>query len=83
MFKGSDLSTIGIVQNSTTLNGITTLELDVTTGLSVGDFVVGMKNPRYEGGNLRGYTMRIDLDIQKDDKVELFAVNSEVMKSFS
>jgi len=43
---------------------------------------VGVKNPRYEGGNLRGYVIRMDLDVQQDDKAELFAVNSEIMKSY-
>lgn len=83
IIKGSNLSTVGVIENSTITNGNTTLELDSVTGLILGDFVVGMKNPRYEGGNLRGYTMKIDLTVQKSDKVELFAVNSETMKSFT
>jgi hypothetical protein len=43
----------------------------------------GKKNPRVEGGNLRGYTMRMDLTVTSDDMVELFATNAEVMKSFT
>lgn len=81
--KGSDLSIAGTVVTQSSTNGVTTIELSSIGTLVVGDFVFGMKHARTEGGNLRGYTMRIDLDISKDDKVELFVVNSEVMKSFS
>jgi len=42
-----------------------------------------MKNSRVEGGNLRGYIIKLDLDIITNTKVELFAVNSEVIKSYS
>jgi hypothetical protein len=81
--KGDGLVASGEITDSTQDSNITTITMTNTTGLSAGDFIIGMKNTRYEGGNLRGYTMRMDLDIQKDTKVELFAVNSEVMKSFS
>jgi hypothetical protein len=77
--RGADLTQIGIIQ-SIVGNIIT---LNVTTGLVNDDFVVGMKDSRIEGGNLRGYTMRVDLTNSSTSKVELFAVNLEVMKSFS
>lgn len=77
--RGSDLSVIGVIQS---ISG-NTLTLDTTAGLVNGDFVVGMKDPRIEGGNLRGYTIRVDLESNSTNKVELFAVNIEVMKSFS
>ena len=77
--KGSDLTTIGIILSITG----NVIELASTAGLSNSDFVVGMKDPRIEGGNLRGYTMRLDLENSSTNKVELFAVNLEVMKSFS
>lgn len=83
IIKGQDLTTIGKVIDSNRSSGTTIINMDSATGLNVGDFIVGMKNSRYEGGNLRGYTLRMDLDIQKDDKVELFAVNSEIIKSYS
>ena len=83
--RGADLGIGGtVVTNSFDYEtGLTTIELSAVAGLIVGDFVFGMKHARTEGGNLRGYTMRVDLDITKDDKVELFVVNSEIMKSFS
>lgn len=77
--KGSDLTNIGIIQSIT--DGV--IELISTAGLVDTDYVLGMKNSRIEGGNLRGYSIRMDLTTQEDNKVELFAVNAEVMKSFS
>jgi hypothetical protein len=77
-----DLTVIGTVISRSTTQGITTIEIAFSGAATVGDFVIGQKNARIEGGNLRGYTMRIDLDVTQDDKVELFSVNAEVMKSF-
>ena len=77
--RGSNLLQVGIIQS---ISG-QTITLDSTTGLVDGDFVVGMKDSRIEGGNLRGYTIRVDLTNTSTNKVELFAVNLEVMKSFS
>ena len=56
--------------------------MTTTSGLSIGDFIIGLKDSRIEGGNLRGYAMRIDLENDSTDKVELFSVNSDVMKSY-
>ena len=85
LIKGSDMSIIGTMSNIVydKLNDVTTLNLSSIAGLLVGDFVVGKKEARIEGGNLRGYTLRADLEIYKPDKVELFAVNAEVMKSYT
>lgn len=77
--KGSNLAIIGIIQS---ING-SVVTLDSTTGLVNGDYVVGMKDARIEGGNLRGYTIRVDLTNDSTAKAELFAVNAEVIKSFS
>lgn len=78
------LTDIGGVTAISVVGATTTLTLDVTTGLSVGDFIIGMKDNRIEGGNLRGYTLRYDLTNNTTSKaVELFAVNSEVKKSFT
>ena len=83
IIKGDTLTEIGTVQSHSTSNKITTITLLDTSLLSVGDFLVGMKSARIEGGNLRGYTIRIDLSNTSNGKVELFAVNSEVIKSYS
>tara|TARA_R110000796_G_scaffold59371_4_gene136834 strand:- start:4477 stop:5220 length:744 start_codon:yes stop_codon:yes gene_type:complete len=77
--RGSNLNQIGVI---TAISG-STITLDTTAGLVNADFVVGMKDSRIEGGNLRGYTMRVGLSSSAVGKVELFAVNLEVMKSFS
>ena len=81
ILKG-DLTTLGNVVSQSELDGVTTIELTGVGSAVIGDFVLGMKDARVEGGNLRGYAMRIDLDITKDTKVELFSVNSEVIKSY-
>lgn len=55
----------------------------VTSDTSIiGKYVYGRKNSRVEGGNLRGYTIKLDLENDGTEPVELFAVNTEVMKSF-
>lgn len=83
LVNGTDFTTVGEVVSATTLNGITTITLTSVGTFAVGNFVVGRKNDRVEGGNLRGYTMRMDLTVMKDNIVELFSVNSEVIKSYS
>jgi len=82
IIQGSSENIIGTIQNSSTVMWVTTITMDTTAGLNIGDFILGYKNPRYEGGNLRGYTMRMDLNVTKNDKVELFAVNSDIIKSY-
>ena len=80
IIKGNDLSQIGLITNIVGQD----ITLDSVVGLINGDFVLGMKDPRIEGGNLRGYTLRMDLEnTEYNKKVELFAVNSEVVKSFT
>lgn len=81
IFNGTTMASIGVI---TALNKETSeITLNTVLGLSIGNFIVGMKNSRIEGGNLRGYTIRMDLENSSTSKVELFAVNAEVMKSFS
>lgn len=84
LVKGSDLSEIGTIESYSFSQGITTIVINPITGtVNLNDFVLGKKDPRIEGANLRGYTMRMDLTLNKATKAELFAVNSEVMKSFT
>jgi hypothetical protein len=61
----------------------TSLELSNTANLTVAEFIMGRKDARIEGGVLRGYTMKLDLEKLSTDKVELYAVNSEVIKSYT
>lgn len=81
LFRGSDLAEIGTIVNYDN----TSIELDRSIGATINssDFIIGVKNARIEGGNLRGYTLKLDLEILKEEKVELFAVNTDVMKSYS
>lgn len=78
----SDLSIIGEIVSHDSINGLRLVLSDATL-LTEGDFIIGVKDARIEGGNLRGYTMRVDLETYHPDKVELFAVNAEVIKSYS
>jgi hypothetical protein len=70
---------IGEIQSMTP----TTLTLDTVVGLVNNDFIVGMKDARTEGGGLRGYTFRVDLTSERKEKLELFAVNTEIIRSYS
>lgn len=79
IIRGSDLMDMGVVEE---IVG-NTLTMSDANDLLAGDFILGMKDTRIEGGNLRGYTLRMDLTNNEDKAVELFAVNAEVMKSFS
>jgi len=79
--KGSNLQVIGTITGYNPQTNI--LTMSATTGLVVNDFILGMKDPRVEGGGLRGYTFRVDLENDSTEKVELFSVNTEVIRSYS
>ena len=83
LVNGDTLTSLGVITSITQGTGNVIVTLAAAPLVPLNTFVVGMKNSRIEGGNLRGYTMRFDLEITQPDKVELFAVNAEVMKSFS
>lgn len=53
-----------------------------TTPIPAGTFILGGKNSRIEGAEMRGYTSRVDLEVNSSEKRELFAVNAEIFKSF-
>lgn len=82
LVRGQDMSIKGEIVSVTRLGNKTEITLNDTTGIDIGDFICGMKDPRIEGGNLRGYSIRVDLETTKKNKVEVFAVNIEVFKSF-
>lgn len=77
-----NLELVGIVQNHSRNENITIITLDSVSNLLPLNYIVGSKDPRIEGGNLRGYTMRFDMEIDSTSRVELFALNVEVIKSF-
>lgn len=84
LLKINTMDAIGEITNSSynPITKVTTITLDDSTGLVIGNFVGGRKDARIEGGNLRGYSLRADLETDKTTKVELFAVNTEVVKSY-
>lgn len=81
--RGQNLVPIGVISSISKVSGELVLNLTSSAGLLIGDFVLGKKESRVEGSSLKGYTIRIDLTSNNPDKVELFSVNSEVIKSFS
>lgn len=48
----------------------------------VGDFCYATKNARVEGGEMRGYFMRVDMENDDTDFSELFAVTSNTAESY-
>jgi hypothetical protein len=84
LVSGLDLSDIGVIESYTISGGFTAITLVSLTGVAgAGLFVAGKKSARIEGANLRGYTIRMDLTMDESSRVELFAVNSVVIKSFT
>lgn len=81
--RGDDLSTISTITEITPTEFGVDIELLSVGTLTEGDYVMGVKDSRVEGGNLRGYAIRMDLENYNDNKTELFAVNAEIIKSFS
>jgi hypothetical protein len=53
----------------------------VTTPI-VGFYSFSKKNARIEGGEIRGYYMGVELENNDTEKVELFAISSNVVKSY-
>lgn len=82
LVRGSDMTVIGEITSIVRNNEQTIMNVSSVEDVNEDEFIVGCKNARIEGGSLRGYTMRIDLETNKLDKVELFALNAEVFKSF-
>jgi hypothetical protein len=76
------LTSAGTVSQIDRVAGGVELVLSSAAGISVGDFISGVKSARIEGGGLRGYTIRLDLEATSEDKLELFAINSEVNMAF-
>lgn len=59
-----------------------TITVDTTPTIAPGTFLYGLKSGRIEGSEIRGYNFRITLTDSTTDRLELFALNSEVAKSF-
>lgn len=79
---------IGTVRNARFVDNSMkiTLDNDPSDGTNlpnlIGVFTIGVKNSRTEGSMLRGYSFKYELINDGFKRVELYAVNSEVEKSF-
>lgn len=82
IFRGDPLEYSGEIESFTRIGKQTIINFKETPVISSGDFIIGRKDARVEGGNLRGYTLRVDLETFKTSKVELFAVNADVFQSY-
>lgn len=76
--RNSNLLLVGTIlsktQNSLTLNAV--------ANISSGDFVLCSKPQSAESGGMLGYHMVVTATLSKNTKAEVYAVNSEVIKSF-
>ena len=69
---------IGVVSEIAT----NSLKIDTfTTTPVVGLFSFSKKNERVEGGEIRGYYMNVFLESDATDALELFAIQSNIIKS--
>jgi len=77
--NGSTPELIGVISNITdttiTVSGI------VTTPVAL-RFCYVLKNARIQGSELRGYYAKVTLENNDSQMVELFAVNSNIIKSY-
>jgi hypothetical protein len=85
VYNTNTSSDIGEIQSKVVdnTNNTLTLTLNTTTGISVGDFIVGRRDSEIEGETLRGYVLKLDLSVTPSGRVELYAVNTEVVKSYA
>jgi hypothetical protein len=67
-----------------TITGITSssITLSSVVGLPVGQFILSSKPSSVETSGIRGYYMNTRFSLQPSQYVEVYAVNSEVVKSF-
>ena len=71
-------NTIGIIEG---YSGYT-ITVDTSPSISPNTFLLGYKNARIEGSEIRGYNFEIELTDNTTSRTELFAVNTGVSKSF-
>lgn len=77
--NGSSEEVIGTI---TGINGgVITVDAIVTSPIS-GLFAYSKKNARIEGGEIRGYYMEVELENDSTEPVELFAINTNAVKSY-
>ena len=58
-----------------------TITLSSVGALATDDFILGLKDGRIEGSEIRGYNFEIDLTDSTNTRTELFAVGTNLFKS--
>lgn len=77
--NGSNKELIGEISNK--VGNVITVNAIVTTPVN-GYYSFSKKNARIEGSEIRGYYLEVELENTDTEKVELFAVNTNAVKSF-
>lgn len=71
-----------VIGTITNINGnVITVNAITTTPIN-GLFAYSKKNARFEGGEMRGYFMEVELENDNTEPVELFAINTNAVKSY-
>jgi hypothetical protein len=70
---------IGVIEE---VNGLTIKVDAIVTVPTSGFYSYSKKDSRIEGGEVRGYYMEVELTNDDTEKVELFAVNTNAVKSY-
>ena len=81
LYQSSEDSYLGVITDIDRLNNtiaIGTLENTPEVGL----FSYSSKDPRIEGAEIRGYYMEVELVFNETGAIELFAINSNAVKSY-
>lgn len=65
-----------IVDNTITVNAI-------VTAPTVSNFAYSVKDPRVQGSEIRGYFAEVTLENDDNEKVELFAISSNIVRSYA
>lgn len=76
--NGTNEEIIGTIVNKT--NTTVTVSAITTTPVN-GYFAYSKKNTRIEGAEMRGYYMKVELENDDTEKVELFAIESNAVRS--
>lgn len=77
--NGSANELIGVITN---ISGTTLTVNAITTAPANGFFCYAEKNARVEGSDMRGYYAEIELTNSYTEAVELFAIESNIVKSY-
>jgi len=76
--RNSNLQLVGTILSKTP----NSLTLNAVANISNGDFVLCFKPQSAESPGLLGYHMVVTATLSKNTKAEVYAINSEVIKSF-